>query len=717
MSATLDLEQLDKIDLEKDPQKCVVLIDSVYEDSQPYLQRLARLWDENIHFFEGNQHIFYDEVTRRYEIIPTNEFNKWIPRPVTNLIQPTVLTMQSLLTRQRPEAITQPNSRDPADINASKLAERVCDAKWDMDEETTKHIQASMTAMLCGHVFRKDYWDAGAGPFSEILQAPVGDNAVEMVDPFRIIPDIQSGSYFLEASIQPLWWIRSQYDQPPIDQMGRPTGYTGLASKVREDKKLSPILSIQQRLKSISGRGTDSSLYAGDTERTMDSHAVVKEVYIRPTRKNERGLLIVVADNKVLYRGPSPYFDSRYKDSWHPYSEFKWIDCVFRYHGLSMVESLVPLQRRLNSIDALVIINRMTMVNPIWLIPTGVGIKNGFLSGAPGLEVFWNPAAGNGAKPERLPGIGLPADIYKEREALLEAFHQIAGDAEVLQGLQPSGVDSGVQMNMLIEQASSKFNPIIQSWERFISQGQTKKMRLIANRYIENRPDFTNRLQALNRDNTEVEIKDFTGAQLNNNVNIRIEAGSSLPKSKVYELQLYQDLAKGGLFGSLDPDQNPIGNQQFLEKFGIQPIETELNADVEKARWVVSVLTAINRGELTPDKYPPLQPFDNPMIHQKIVTDYMKDPNFQDPSGVFQNKMQEIGMAVQQAQMNQPQPPPGAPMGHPPGPPGPPPPGMHPPPHHGLSSHPNVSGLPVARSPQGESPPPIGPGVGQVLPH
>jgi len=115
---------------------------------------------------------------------------------------------------------------------------------------------------------------------------------------------------------------------------------------------------------------------------------------------------------------------------------------------------------------------------------------------------------------------------------------------------------------------------------------------------------------------------------------------------------------------------------------------------------MVSVLAAMNRQEKGPNgspiPYPQTLPFDNLMIQQKILTDRMKHPNFVDNFGFFSQKLTEI----QQKMMAQ-MPPPGmAPM-----PPGP----MQP--HQRLPSHAGPQGL----KPQGESPPPIGPGVRQPL--
>jgi hypothetical protein len=112
-----------------------------------------------------------------------------------------------------------------------------------------------------------------------------------------------------------------------------------------------------------------------------------------------------------------------------------------------------------------------------------------------------------------------------------------------------------------------------------------------------------------------------------------------------------------GLLGPMDPQSNPIGNQQLLEKFGIEKFDAELNADVKRAKWVNSTLTSINRGESGPEDYPPVLPFDNYQIHFKVLTDQMKSPTFKDEMGMFQRRLFEL------VQRMQPPPPPLAPPG------------------------------------------------------
>jgi len=615
------------------------MIEDLYIERRPYIENLSMVWDENIRFFEGDQHIYYNKQSNQYEVIPETKFNSWIPRPITNLILPIVMTIVSLMTKSKPAAIAYANDSNVVeDVNAAKCAEIVLDTKWEMDEEQILSIDAAIIALLCGTVIRKDYWDPTEGPKSEALGGKaIGDNAVEMLSPFEVIPDIEHGSYWLQAKVKDISWTKSAYNF-------KGNGYTGRSSEVVSAKGISSLLSYRERLRTSSGYSLGGS--KGNIEDNKSTVPV--ECYIKPTSKHPNGLMVVECGGILLYVNDSPYYKEGFKESWHPYTVYGWIKSPLRWHFISLVENLTSLQKRLNAIDALIILTRMTHASPQRLVPDGCGIPEGYWDGRPGLEVPYRPVGANGAKPEIIPGIGLPGNVMEEREKCVREMHAIAMDNEVLGGGQPSGVNTAAALNMLLEQTFSKFSPFIQRWEKFLENGQQKKLLIIQKFYKEVRPDLIKKMSFYGRDVTDIEIQDFTGKDLRDNVCIRIEAGSSLPRSKVAEQAQLSDLAKQGLFGPLDPQQNPEGNAEFLKRFGIPRFSGVTNPDVEYAKYCLQVLKKIDRQQLSPEAYPQLRSFDNLDIHQKVLTDEMKKPTFKDLTGIFQQRLDEIAQTISQ---------------------------------------------------------------------
>lgn len=680
-SFDLDLEKIDKLVPGGQGAESVLSqeIDSAYQMAPAYQQRMAYIWMQNLYFLLGDQHIFYNQISRQFELLPTTRHNDFIPRPTTNLIQPIVTTMVSNLTRNKPNADVTPNSPNEKDISAAQLAAKIQDVKWEDDDMQQKLVEAAYWAVAAGTVFRKDYWDTSYGkivriPLTQMVpkqvlapdgsiqmiqeekpvtdengtpqfdELPLGDNAVEFKDPFQMIVDPNASNdgginWIMETSVQKLFWIRENFDR-------KAEGYTGKAAQVQEESNLSTMIQLRQRLKSLSARGTGANF--GTTtgaESFVKGAAVVKELYIRPTKNHPKGQMIVSAGGKILYWGPSPYYDGT-PESWHPYTIFRYEIIPGRFWGKSLVEDLTEPQRRINAIDSLLVMNRKTMVSPQRLIPHGCGVPEGYWNGAPGLQIQYRPVGANGAKPEIIPGVPLPAQVYQEREVTKNELHQIAGTNEVLQGLRPPGVTTASGLQLLLEQSFNKFAPLMQRWEKFIERGETKKLKLIAYKYREPRPEFINKLRALNKDISDVDIANFIGSDLRNNVSVKIEAGSSIPRSNAAKQQQLMELAGTGLLGNLAVD--PINKQELLERIGVRGFDANFEIDFKRANWENDMLDNGNVSGVQ------VLPFDNHQIHIQVHSNRAKEPSFMKLDPVIQEAyLQHIQLhaSIQQQQM------------------------------------------------------------------
>jgi hypothetical protein len=288
----------------------------------------------------------------------------------------------------------------------------------------------------------------------------------------------------------------------------------------------------------------------------------------------------------------------------------------------------------------------MTTINPVWAINKESNIPEGYLNGRPGINIYYT-----GEPPVRMPGVNLPNDIWKERERLVQEFHYIAGDNQVLHGDNPKGVSTASGLQLLMEQTAGKFGPYYVNWEKFHEHGQQKKLLLIARNYVVDRPDFLSKIKHFARNTNDIDIKNFIGSDLRDNFTVRIEAGSSIPRSKLVEQQQLLDMQQRGLLGDVSPQANPVANQQFLEKFGIRQFNGITNQDLVKANFVIGVLKQIDEGKLSQEDYPPFLPFENVDIHMETLVNEMKKPEFKDKTGSFERKFQELLDAKQAQQM------------------------------------------------------------------
>src|SRR3990167_10092782 len=144
--------------------------------------------------------------------------------------------------------------------------------------------------------------------------------------------------------------------------------------------------------------------------------------------------MVIVANGLTLYAGDNPYYVDGDDDSWNPYVEWRFEVVPGRAWGKSLVDECVPINRRINAIDALIILNRKTMAIPQWLLPEGCGVPNGYINGRPGLNIPYRPVGANGAKPEKVQPSALPNQVYEEREQAVKDLKMLGMTMVVLEG-------------------------------------------------------------------------------------------------------------------------------------------------------------------------------------------------------------------------------------------------------------------------------------------
>ena len=656
-------------------------IETYYKQDMADKLLRAYVWDEAIRFVDGDQHIEYNVSTNRFQQVSITRNNDYIPRPITNFILPTVRTVISQLTKQKPEAIVRPNSNDPRDVAAGKVADLILDVKYEELREEEKQQEKCSWGVCCGTVFKKVFWnestnkvlripkvenikrnalgedgsnipeldnfgnqmtDSTGNPIyqQEEVEQPVldelgnpvndeiqiGDVDTAVIPPFNIAMPLQTRSpleltWIMEYSIQTVDWIKEQYDQDG-------DGYTGEAKELTEEKDLNTVLQIEYRLRTLVGRRSGGHYSTGSSGYIdIKNSAVLKEFYSKPNKDYPKGRMVVVANSRTLYAGDNPYYVEGHDDSWNPYVEWRFDIIPGRAWGKSLVDELIPINRRINSIDALIILNRKTMAIPQWLIPNGCGVPNGYINGRPGLNILYNPVGANGAKPEKVQPSPLPQQIYDERSQAVDDLKALGMTNQVLEGENPTGVKTAYQLEQLQENALANFGSTFQRWEKSFEREQTKILLLISQRYKEPRPEFGKKLRAINKDITDIELEMFLGEDLRDNVNVRVENGSSIPRSRAGENAVLREAIQNQLL-NLD---NPVSKNEIYARLGLKGIDYEKSPDIKRAQWENSIIEQgdINNLVVTPSQPLPQQLVIDPMSGQPVIDPMTGQPQMQ----------------------------------------------------------------------------------------
>lgn len=643
----------------------------------------AYSWDEAIRYYDGDQHIEYNISTNRFQQVAITRNNDFIPRPITNYILPAVKTVVSLLTKQKPQANVRANSKNPKDIASGKVGDLVLDVKHEELREDEKTQEKAYWGVITGTVFKKIFWnettnkvvripktematenilgeggapmpltnDLGEPVTNEITgmpqyqtreieqqttdevgepvfdEYPVGDVDDAIVPPFNIAMPLQARSpleltWIMEYSIQKIDWIKEQYDK-------KGEGYTGQAKNVTEERELSNILQLEYRLRTLAGRRSGGQYSTGSAGfLDIKNSAVLKEYYSKPTKAYPKGRMVVVASGKTIFAGENPYYEEGYEDSWNPYVEWRFEIVPGRTWGKSLVDELISLNRRVNAIDSLIILNRKTMAIPQWLLPEGCGVANGYINGRPGLVIQYRPVGANGAKPEKVKAEALPQQVYQERDQAVEDIKRLAMTQDVLEGTNPQGVKTAYQLEQLLENALASLGATFQRWEKSFEREETKKLLLISKRYKEPREEFGKKLKAINKDITDIELDMFMGETLKDNVNVRVEPGSSIPRSKAGENAVLREMVQNGI---LDVVGSAVNKREFLDKMGIKGFDYQSSPDVKRAQWENSVIEAGNFENLVvnPETQTTILELDDHETHLIIHSARIKDPNIQ----------------------------------------------------------------------------------------
>lgn len=665
MSSTnnLDLSTVDTDDTENLANR----LEQFYRQDGSIKSALSYNWERSHLYLDGRQWIVFSSARDGgglWNRLTVSKQNEYIPRPVTNYLYDIYQTLKSYLIKNKPRSSVRANSMSYKDKQAAKLATLCLEANWVRLKEQYNYETAASNLITYGTVFKKSYWDTssvslvkvpkmqqvpqtdpttgamvgmqevpvldpqtGAPVFDEL---PLGDLNTYIVEPQRMSVDplamhLHEARWVMENSIQTLDWIKETFGK-------QAPGYTGLAEEVEEEKELSNSLKRWFQLRTSSGTrvsgmsgGGSESMAAND--QMFENCAVVKEYYERPSAKYPKGRMVVVANHKTLYAGESPYSGPEMGD-WHPYSECRWEILPGRFWGKSPLDDACEIQKRLNSIDSILILTRKSTAIPQWLLPQGCGIAPGSLTGRPGAENFYR-ADGTGAKPERLPGEHVDEGVFKEREMAISDLREITGAIDILRGDRPPGVTAASALNLLYEVGTGKLFPILDRWKQFVEQDQKKQLRIIAKFYREQRDDFVRHLRMQDSDLTEQDISNFLGTDLYDNCNVVVEAGSNIPKLQAAKQSMLVELAQMGALGL----EQPANRIKFLDDMGIAGYDGDIGPDQKRAEWENSLMDSI---EASPDNKPIVLAVDKHEVHIEVHSNQMKSPAFQAASQAVQ---------------------------------------------------------------------------------
>lgn len=631
---------LKESDLE-DPQsiaKC--LTDWLIADINRRFER-SQAWSEACHFFAGNQWIKYVQYQHRFEQIPVTDANRAIERPVTNYFAKWIVTNIAGFSN-RPQMVIDPVTDSPKDKTSSQISEIVLDYLWEEHQKNDQYYEAALWGVLCGPVFRKSVKIPSGKFYGDI---PLYCVKPEVVSPFHIVFD-GVPSRFKDIGVIMQTSIMRVSDVKKIFGVNKPGYYPDEVEKVEPEEISSIPLAIVEGLKNIVP-GETTVPFASSAGGNYLESVVLKECYVAPSEKHPRGLMLVVAGNATVYASESPYYylEGRF---WHPYTMWGCIKMPGSIWSMGLGANLTKIQRRINSIDAVIAYNRKTMAVPIVWNPKGSGVPAGIFIGQPGQVVDYQ-AGPNGEKPIRDQGIPLPPSVMQERESLLRDGSEIAMSADIRGGSNPEGVKTVGQLQILTEQSELSRSKQIESWESFIQESEYLDLLNFRDCYKDLAdPSMIEKLKGFAKEMTNFDWRQFKGSMLQEHVNIRVEKGSTVNRSRLMRQDTIIKLATAGLLPELMA--GPYERKRFLEEFGLTSMFSDANIDEKMAEKAIEMMLV--------GTYPPtIEGVHNPDVQLPVILRYMKDPKYleipDDIKGLFEQKRRELTSLLSQAVQGQ----------------------------------------------------------------
>jgi hypothetical protein len=538
----------------------------------------------NILFYRGHQWIIYNRALGRFA---PRDLKPGTPRPVTNRFASCIAAYMAVLARVEPVLNFRPATDDPDDRATADVAAKVMPAIEDeINIRLVRQHLAAWVALTPGAWLEFGYDNDPAHGMTVVqsdqclncgnLQGP-GQSTCEECGSGLLMPaqNDQGAPVGDEAPIGKMYAevvpCFEMYFDPAVADWTKVTEYARKKAVDLDDcKQRWPQFADQ--LQPDMG-GTLSELYEanlptlgpnlGDQRRNVYNtpygmhqmpHQRISETWFwqAPTADFPDGLLAVRLGRSLLAKaGPLPYYAlaaSGKKEPLLPHVHFPEQIVPGTAWSKTPADDLALLQEKRNQLESIVLMIMMRMGNPVWFLPEGSNVT-GF-TGYPGEIIRYNALGPNPAKPERVPGQGLPSGFLALIDKCDQDMEDAASTYEVLKGNRPPGVSAAVAIQAVQERAMSRFGSQFILWEQAWAHAGRLLLQLF--RQFVTEP----RLTKIQGKDGAWQIQKFLGADLSGQVDVQPEAGSGMPRSTLVDRAEMQDLVQQGIINPQDPDTN-----------------------------------------------------------------------------------------------------------------------------------------------------------------
>jgi hypothetical protein len=290
------------------------------------------------------------------------------------------------------------------------------------------------------------------------VMVPRGDSLVDVINLHEYFPE--NGGIGVEPEAQKIYsqdkvyaleWLALRL--PELEEHLRPEAPVDLL-------RTNPLYA--ERALTIEGFGAGT----GMGFETYYNHARLRELVIQPMPFEglEKGAHFLMVNDHVVARELCVEVEG--EDDVHLVPRVKYHFARFKripkhFWGRSFVDDMIPLQRRLNEIDAQAIDLRERGKPNIWA-PSGTElyIRDEEATGSMSVIEYDSPVSGWSPKEGIFPGLALSGDAYlQERAQVLQALQRSGAPQDIEMGQSPGGVKTTSGLMLVSEEAAAKRAP------------------------------------------------------------------------------------------------------------------------------------------------------------------------------------------------------------------------------------------------------------------
>jgi len=539
-------------------------------------------WRLNIAFIEGNQYVQINEVAQTLDRIPEDYWYE--QREVFNHIAPNIEARQARLGKMRPVLKVRPGSSDKSDIRATKVSTQLLQSVQHEQKIRNKMHEVIRWLELTGTCCIKNIWNPDAGPLVPQIDPQTGE---PMIDPATGQPVlIREGDLEVVVCPAPEIFPESPYNQKIEDNRSIIHAKIYPVKVVKEiwgvdvPPEESKVVRLQELM---TGGGFIGKTYTSGMRESLKEAVIVKEYHELPTKKYPMGRLIVVANHKLLSFGPLPYKIGKDGKLGLPFVKMCCIERPGLFWGRTVIERLIPLQRRYNALR-----NRKAEYLSACAIGGWIVEENSIVDMAD-LEASGNAPgyicryrAGTNP-PQRTINPPLPSAFETEEQTLLTEFSILSGVSEVSrQSKAPPGVKSGIAMSLALEQDETRLSDTANNIELGLVECGSQWLRLLK-QFVK----IPRLVRIAGKDNV-VDVMEWTASDLKPE-DVIMDSFSALSESPTQRRQMVFDLLGMGLFHNPDtgvidrPARTKIMEMlQFLDWEGVDDDDQLHSAKAER---------------------------------------------------------------------------------------------------------------------------------------